>query len=67
MRGIATPNRPEPEMPIGDERSDQLWALLNRCWARNPMERPSASEVGVIMKKIANVDQEEPWDMKPKT
>ncbi|QRV97183.1 Tyrosine-protein kinase [Ceratobasidium sp. AG-Ba] len=53
-----TPDRPETEMPTGDERSDKLWSLLGRCWCFEPTERPSASEKGQIMEQSAIADPE---------
>ncbi|QRV88286.1 Tyrosine kinase catalytic domain protein [Ceratobasidium sp. AG-Ba] len=47
-----TPNRPEAEIPTGDERSDRLWTLLGRCWSSEPTERPSANEVAGMMVQI---------------
>ena len=44
------PTRPEKEIPIGRKSSDALWALMTRCWEKDPLQRPSAlwaeNEVG---------------------
>ncbi|QRV88275.1 Tyrosine-protein kinase [Ceratobasidium sp. AG-Ba] len=55
-----TPDRPEAEIPTGDERSDRLWTLLGRCWSSEPAERPSASEVAETMAQIMAGKAEDP-------
>ncbi|QRV98477.1 Tyrosine kinase domain protein [Ceratobasidium sp. AG-Ba] len=39
------PERPTTQLRFNDPASDGLWALLRRCWARNPRARPGISLV----------------------
>ncbi|CAE6335657.1 unnamed protein product [Rhizoctonia solani] len=39
------PKRPENHLPVGNGQCDLLWALLLKCWARDPFCRPTAVEV----------------------
>ncbi|CUA74298.1 hypothetical protein RSOLAG22IIIB_11117 [Rhizoctonia solani] len=45
------PARPE-NMPLGRNDTDKLWKLLLRCWAYDPVLRPTAVEVTDVMKLI---------------
>ncbi|TDL23370.1 kinase-like protein [Rickenella mellea] len=38
------PQRPEGDEVKGDGFSDHLWAFIEKCWERDPLRRPSASE-----------------------
>ncbi|ELU39120.1 Pkinase domain-containing protein [Rhizoctonia solani AG-1 IA] len=40
-------------------RPDEMWALLEKCWAMEPSERPSIDEVLVELKRIAKMPEAE--------
>ncbi|KAF8606250.1 kinase-like protein [Ceratobasidium sp. AG-I] len=40
-----TPQRPDGFIPAESTNGDALWALLERCWAFRPQERPRVSEI----------------------
>ena len=44
-----TPERPETYIPHQSRDGDSLWSLLIKCWAYEPDDRPSASEVQIWM------------------
>ncbi|EUC57447.1 tyrosine kinase catalytic domain protein [Rhizoctonia solani AG-3 Rhs1AP] len=46
------PQRPEKELPPGNERADLLWELLNQCWAPDPRRRPTAVGIRDKMQEI---------------
>lgn len=48
----ATPPRPEKQIPTRSVCGDILWALLMKCWAREPKLRPSSAQVRDIMSDI---------------
>ncbi|KAG9080712.1 hypothetical protein FRC06_006233, partial [Ceratobasidium sp. 370] len=39
------PARPEAHIPSNSQDGDALWSLLKDCWASEPKERPSGSDV----------------------
>ncbi|KAG8687338.1 hypothetical protein FRC08_012043, partial [Ceratobasidium sp. 394] len=48
MKAIITgkiPARPESHIPSKSQDGDALWSLLEDCWASEPKERPSSSDV----------------------
>lgn len=51
---LNTQRHPErPSGPAADRwMSDDLWALLKKCWAWNPEERPTMAEVASRLKVI---------------
>ncbi|KAF8596874.1 kinase-like protein [Ceratobasidium sp. AG-I] len=46
------PARPKEHIPPNSTQGDTLWSLLARCWAYEPLERPSAAEIRDIMKTV---------------
>ncbi|CUA78327.1 Tip elongation aberrant protein 1 [Rhizoctonia solani] len=44
MKG-EVPSRPESQLPSGVEYFDNFWAILTKCWAYDPAERPTAFDV----------------------
>ena len=44
LRKGQRPERPSNQL-IHYGLDDQLWSLISRCWAQNPADRPSMSEV----------------------
>ncbi|KAG8684981.1 hypothetical protein FRC08_013377, partial [Ceratobasidium sp. 394] len=46
------PARPEEQIPSRSQQGDLLWSLLKRCWANEPTDRPSSSEVAETMQKM---------------
>ncbi|KAG8702874.1 hypothetical protein FRC09_004486 [Ceratobasidium sp. 395] len=46
------PARPLEVMPQGSQQGDDLWRLLQQCWVSEPSDRPSAMQVGVVMRDI---------------
>ncbi|KAG8714157.1 hypothetical protein FRC08_012297, partial [Ceratobasidium sp. 394] len=51
MSNIA-PGRPEEHIPPDSRQGDILWSLLLSCWAPEPKERPTASDVAEKMGRI---------------
>ncbi|QRV90158.1 Tyrosine kinase specific for activated [Ceratobasidium sp. AG-Ba] len=47
------PKRPEEHMPSNNAYGDGLWSLLRSCWAHEPKERPTASQVAANMRTLA--------------
>ncbi|KAK1230599.1 MAP kinase kinase kinase activity protein [Marasmius sp. AFHP31] len=42
---------------------DNVWALVQRCWAERPQDRPKASEVHEILSKLASLrDSGDRWE-----
>ena len=39
-----------PPRPTHQQFTDQLWALMQRCWDQNPLSRPEVSEVFKILR-----------------
>ncbi|CAE6472582.1 unnamed protein product [Rhizoctonia solani] len=44
--------RPRQEIPMHSLDGDKLWKLLNSCWSYKPGLRPTAIEVGDVMRTI---------------
>ncbi|KAH7329831.1 kinase-like domain-containing protein [Rhizoctonia solani] len=38
-------------------RPDEMWDLLNRCWAKEPQDRPTIDEVVLRLKQIAKMPE----------
>ncbi|CAE6429672.1 unnamed protein product [Rhizoctonia solani] len=49
------PQRPEKDMPTGDNQADHLWMLLNQCWASDPLNRPTAGGVRDKLQEIVSM------------
>ncbi|CEL56340.1 putative serine/threonine-protein kinase DDB_G0267514 OS=Dictyostelium discoideum GN=DDB_G0267514 PE=3 SV=1 [Rhizoctonia solani AG-1 IB] len=49
------PGRPQNRLPVGDRQCDRLWELLLKCWAQDPLCRPTASEVRDELKLISEI------------
>ncbi|QRV74670.1 kinase domain protein [Ceratobasidium sp. AG-Ba] len=52
------PNRPAIEFPIDDGPGDALWRLLKRCWAYDPVMRPTARQVLEELREISKLGPE---------
>ena len=39
-----------PPRPTHQQFTDQLWALMQRCWDQNPLSRPEVSEVFKVLR-----------------
>ncbi|KAG9098022.1 hypothetical protein FS749_004908 [Ceratobasidium sp. UAMH 11750] len=55
MKAIITgkiPARPESHIPSKSQDGDALWSLLEDCWASEPKERPSSSDVSQRMERV---------------
>ncbi|KAG8793927.1 hypothetical protein FRC12_001151 [Ceratobasidium sp. 428] len=46
------PERPHQYIPSNSEHGETLWSLLKRCWAYEPRDRPSASQVKDMMQGV---------------
>ncbi|KAF8593915.1 kinase-like protein [Ceratobasidium sp. AG-I] len=46
------PTRPEEYIPSNSPHGEELWSLLLRCWTYESKDRPSAANVGAIMRTI---------------
>ena len=40
-----------PFRPAHRQLSDQLWEMIQRCWRREPSERPTLQEVVAFLEK----------------
>ena len=40
-----------PSRPGHQQLSDQLWEMIERCWRKNPSERPAIREVVTLLEK----------------
>ena len=40
-----------PPRPTHKELSGQLWELIQRCWQKNPLQRPTIREVVHILER----------------
>ena len=45
------PRRPEGEIYVQRGLTDEVWALIQRCWAEDPLLRPTVDEVLVVLPK----------------
>lgn len=57
--GGGRPARPTSPESIARGLSDELWSLLERCWARSASERPSASELSSILHALSTSREED--------
>ncbi|KAJ7255043.1 TKL/TKL-ccin protein kinase [Mycena haematopus] len=48
----------KPRRPAQSFVTDTQWALIQRCWAANPEERPDSGEVGRAMKALHHASLE---------
>ncbi|ELU39119.1 protein tyrosine kinase domain-containing protein [Rhizoctonia solani AG-1 IA] len=49
--------RDHPGFDIYAYRPDEMWTLLERCWAKEPENRPSMDEVVAELKKIGGMEE----------
>ena len=62
MRG-RRPTRPMLELCETRGISDELWDLIQTCWAQNPMERPTAEQIMERLRVLPNwQDDRRPLD-----
>ncbi|KAG8781498.1 hypothetical protein FRC12_021845 [Ceratobasidium sp. 428] len=48
------PERPLKHIPEESEHGDILWSMLERCWAYNPGDRPTAAEIQDTMRGVTD-------------
>lgn len=59
---IELANRQLPRRPIACKPlTDELWALLQMCWNKNPHERPSMNQLKLDIKKIRGYLEVSPY------
>lgn len=56
--GGGRPARPTSPEAIKRGLSDDLWKLLERCWARSAVSRPSSAELTNILLALASKDED---------
>lgn len=40
-----------PLRPVHQELSDQLWEMIEKCWQKDPLQRPTIREVDEFLEK----------------
>ncbi|CUA75361.1 Putative serine/threonine-protein kinase/receptor R818 [Rhizoctonia solani] len=53
------PDRPQDAIPANSIDGDKLWAILNKCWAYDSKDRPTAEAVWNEMKEITTENLKE--------
>ncbi|CUA76983.1 Serine/threonine-protein kinase mos [Rhizoctonia solani] len=53
------PDRPQNVIPANSADGNKLWAILTRCWAYDPSDRPAAEAIWNEMKEIATENLKE--------
>lgn len=41
-----------PSRPTHQQLSDQLWQVIEKCWQRDPSQRPTILEVVTFLEKL---------------
>ncbi|KAG8705797.1 hypothetical protein FRC09_002753 [Ceratobasidium sp. 395] len=52
MSNKKVPSRADHPMAMIEEAQDEIWRLLERCWASDPNRRPTASRILDELKSI---------------
>ncbi|KAG9081362.1 hypothetical protein FS749_007716 [Ceratobasidium sp. UAMH 11750] len=47
------PSRPIEQLPINNERANELWNILERCWSFQPEDRPDIYQLRDFLKMMA--------------
>lgn len=49
LKKYKTPKRPSGQAVVGAGLDDDMWELLEQCWRRKPVDRPTAKAVMVSL------------------
>ena len=61
MRKVMDGEHPErPEGAAGMQFTDDLWRMLNRCWATRPEDRPSVLDVLECLERVSKDTKQPP-------